>query len=105
MEVILDILDISENSLKVITDNATVLDALSSTKEMIHAKLKLKDETMDLSCRFLREGQRYDKKAELVFLFTLDNNSKAILKRWLNDQQIKAINEIRAFKDDPSSFN
>jgi hypothetical protein len=103
VETVLDTLDLSENSLKIRTDNATILEALSNSENIIQAKVKLKDETINLSCKFLREGRRYDSKAEIIFLFTPDNNSKPLLKKWLNDQQLKAIQEIRAFKDNPIS--
>ena len=61
--------------------------------------MQINDQTINLSCKFFREGDRYDKKAEIIFLFTLDTNSNIILNKWLNEQQIKVIREVQTFKD------
>jgi hypothetical protein len=96
-QISLDVIDISENSLKALTDNATILEAINNEK-IVQASIKLKDETIHLSCKFLREGNRYDQKAEVIFSLTLDNNASTVLKKWLNKQQMKLIREIRDFQ-------
>ncbi|MDY0196170.1 MAG: hypothetical protein RBR33_08940 [Sulfurovaceae bacterium] len=98
-KIILDIVDISENSLKVLTDNANILKALTEIKDSIEATIMIKEKIINLTCRFLKEGKRYNQKAEIIFLFTLEESSKIVLNKWLNEQQIKAINEIRTFKE------
>ncbi|EQB39468.1 hypothetical protein M947_05600 [Sulfurimonas hongkongensis] len=101
----LDIVDISENSLKVLIDNASVLKDLIEKKDTIEATMKIKDKTINLTCTFLKEGKIYDQKVEIIFLFTLNDSSKVVLNKWLNEQQIKVINKIRMFKNNSTLSN
>jgi hypothetical protein len=91
-------IEVSENSLKALTDNATVLENISKSEDIIHATMQINEQTISLSCKFFREGDRYDQKAEIILLFTLDINSNSILNKWLNEQQIKVIREVQTFK-------
>jgi len=97
----LDIVDISENSLKIVTDNTDAIKTLVDKKGTFEATIEIKNKIVNLRCRFLKKGKKYNKKTEIIFLFTLDENSKVVLNKWLNKQQIRAINEIRMFRDAP----
>ncbi len=93
----LAVLELSEHALRLVTDDARVLEALSKPKTVFKPVLRFEEHTVDLSCRFLKEAGRCEGEAAVILSYSADSNDRALLQEWRNNRQLELIKEIREF--------
>jgi uncharacterized protein YeeX (DUF496 family) len=91
------LVELAENSLKVVLDDSALLKELRERKSFVDAIIDFGPQKIALKCKFFRLAGSYEKKRELVCTAALDKSSKELLRKWLNAKQLKIIQEVREY--------